>query len=48
MKQLTNFSITPLRPKLIKKTSKNSPINQFGMPKKSTPKPQAKLKHPSL
>ena len=43
MKQLTHFSITPLepKPKIIFLTPSS---HKFGMPKKMTPKSQAKLK----
>ena len=44
-KQLTHFSMTPLRPKL-KKTFRNLKILKFSMPKKGTPKSQAKIKPP--
>ena len=38
-------SITPLRPINLKK-KQNRPITQFGIPKKLTPKSQAKFKPP--
>ena len=43
-KQPTHFSITLLKPKLKKKKIQNPWTAQFGMPKKMTPKSQAKLK----
>ena len=39
-KQPTDFSMTPLRPKLIKKKK----TGQSGMPRKMTPKSEAKFK----
>ena len=44
--QPTRFSITPLRPKIFKKNFFYLPDRKFGMPKKLTPKSQAKLKPP--
>ena len=43
-KQPTHFSMTPLRPKLKKRKLKKPVNTQFGMPKKMTPKSQAKIK----
>ena len=43
-KQPTHFSITPLRSNLEKKILRDLKILKLGMPKKMTPKSQAKIK----
>ena len=43
-KQSRHFSMTPLRPELKKIFFRNLKILKFGLPKKMTPKSQAKIK----